>query len=155
MGVKAIACVITIVAIVSAQQARAGVYPTNTCVGAKMTAAAAYCQSTLKAWSTWEKKQDDAKRVAAVGKAATKLGESWTKAEENATKKSVDCAQTTLSSTDLQSLVDATVAGIAGIKMKSTAALTSATRTTPSAVRSCSALRPRSAPPCSKQRAST
>jgi hypothetical protein len=116
MGVKAIACVITIVAIVSAQQARAGVYPTNTCVGAKMTAAAAYCQSTLKAWSTWEKKQDDAKRVAAVGKAATKLGESWTKAEENATKKSVDCAQTTLSSTDLQSLVDATVAGIAGIK---------------------------------------
>ena len=112
MGVKVIACAFTIVAIGSAQQARAGVYPTNTCVSAKMTAAAAYCQSALKAWSTWEKKQDDAKRDAALGKAATKLGESWTKAETKATDKDVDCAQTTLSLPDLQSLVDAAVTDV-------------------------------------------
>ena len=112
MGVKVITCMIAIVAIWSAQQARAGVYPTNTCVSAKMTAAAAYCQSALKAWSTWEKKQDDAKRDAALGKAVTKLGESWTKAETKATDKDVDCAQTTLSLPDLQSLVDAAVTDV-------------------------------------------
>jgi len=112
IGVKLTACIITIVAIWSAQQARAGVYPTNTCVSGKMTAAAAYCQSALKAWSIWDKNQDNVKRAEALGKAVTKLGESWTKAETKATDKDVDCAQTTLSLTDLQALVDAAVADV-------------------------------------------
>jgi hypothetical protein len=116
MGVKVIACMITIVAIGSAQEARAGVYPTNKCVSAKMAATAAYCQSALKAWSTWDKKQDDTKRDGALHSAATKLADDWNKAETNATKKGIDCAQTTLTLTALQSLVDAPVTGIAGIK---------------------------------------
>jgi hypothetical protein len=109
IGVKLTACIIAIVAIGLAQRASAGVYPTNTCVSAKMAAAGAYCQKALKAWSIWDKKQDGAKLTAALNSAATKLSDAWGKAEEKATKKDVDCAQTTLSSPDLQSLVDGVV----------------------------------------------
>ena len=32
-----------------------GAYPTNTCVGQKLTAAAVACQQELTAWGNWEK----------------------------------------------------------------------------------------------------
>jgi hypothetical protein len=100
---------ITVTAVTWALEAHAGVYPTNTCVSGKMAAAAAYCQSALKAWSTWDKNQNNTKRDAALSKAATTLGNNWQKAEATATKNGVDCAQTTLSSSALQSVVDTSV----------------------------------------------
>lgn len=87
--------------------ARAGVYPVNTCVSAKMTAAGKYCSAVLKAWSTWDKTQDATKRDDRLGKAVTKLGDKWSKAELQSSNKSVNCADTTLSSAALRSLVDA------------------------------------------------
>lgn len=104
---------ITVTAVTGAPEAHAGVYPTNTCVSGKMAAAAAYCQSALKAWSTWDKNQNNTKFDAALSKAATTLGNNWQKAEATATKKGVDCAQTTLSSSALQSVVYTSVTEVA------------------------------------------
>jgi hypothetical protein len=82
------------------------VYPTTTCASAKQQAAATYCGQVLKAWSKWEKNQDDAKRQGAVEKAANKLEEAWAKAEAKAASKGADCSDTTLASSTAGSFVD-------------------------------------------------
>lgn len=109
MGVKVIACVIAIVAIGSAQDAKGGVYPTNTCVSAKMAGAGAYCHSALKAWSKWDKLQNNDIRDAALATAVTNLQNAWMKAEAKALGKGVDCVDTTLSGTELRSMADGAV----------------------------------------------
>jgi hypothetical protein len=112
IGVKLTACIITIVAIGSARQASASVYPTNTCVGAKMVAAGAYCQSALKAWSSWDKNQSNDSLDAALATAVTNLESAWMKAEASALNKGVDCVDTTLSLMALQSMVDPVVTDV-------------------------------------------
>lgn len=109
IGVKLTACIITIVAIGSAWQASASVYPTNTCVGAKMVAAGAYCQSALKAWSTWDKTQSNDSRDGALATAVTTLEDAWMNAEANALNKGADCVDTTLSENELRSMADTAV----------------------------------------------
>lgn len=85
--------------------ARAGVYPVNKCVSTKIKAAAGKCKKALGAWGVWDKTQDDDKRDAALDKAATKFSDTWAKADEKATKKGVDCADTTLSDPNMQALI--------------------------------------------------
>lgn len=84
-------------------------YPTNQCVSAKQKEAGAYCQRVLKAWSGWEGKQDGAKRDAAFAKADAKLHAAWLKAELNAEKAGVDCAQTTLTADATRGFVDSAI----------------------------------------------
>ncbi|HSP97185.1 MAG TPA: pectin acetylesterase-family hydrolase [Candidatus Dormibacteraeota bacterium] len=91
----------------------AAAYPTNTCVGAKLKGAGKFCGALLKAWSTWDKKQDAAQRDAAIAKAQGKLDDAWGKAEAKSAGDGVDCAQTTLSSADLGVLVGTVAAQIA------------------------------------------
>ena len=102
-----------VVALVGSQSAYAAIYPGNKCVSDKQKEAGKYCKSVLKAWSIWDKtQQDDAKRDGLITKAAGKLASKWTKAEEKAALKEVDCADTTLSSAELALLVDPAAAAI-------------------------------------------
>ena len=88
-------------------------YPTNVCVGTKLKAAGKYCGAVLKAWSTWDKKQDAAKRDASIAKAQDKLDATWLDAEAKSAEDGVDCAETTVSAADLGVLVGTTAAQIA------------------------------------------
>jgi hypothetical protein len=87
-------------------------YPTNTCVGAKLKDAGKYCGAVFKAWSVWDKKQDAAKRDAAIAKAQTKLNAAWAKAEAKSTAAGVDCAQTTATAAGLGLLVGSAAAEV-------------------------------------------
>lgn len=87
-------------------------YPTNKCVGAKLKGAGKFCAAALKAWSTWDKKQDATKRDAAILKAQGKLEAAWDKAEQKSTDDGVDCAQTTATAADLGVLVGTAAAQI-------------------------------------------
>lgn len=89
-------------------------YPTNQCVGAKLKGAASFCGAVLKAWSTWEKKQDGVRRDAAIAKAQDKLAAAWSKAEAKATAAGVDCADTTLATGDLGLLVGTAATTLTG-----------------------------------------
>src|SRR5512140_3730514 len=80
--------------------ASAGLYPTQTCVSAKLKSMAKQCQADLKAWSNWETNQLDGVRDTALAFDATQLADAWTKAEGKATAKGVDCAATTLTSSE-------------------------------------------------------
>jgi hypothetical protein len=95
-----------------AVRTHAASYPVNKCVSAKQKEAGKYCGALLKAWSKWDKTQDAAARDAALTAAGDKLAGKWAKAEAKSTKKGSDCAETTLSATDVKALVDATVAGL-------------------------------------------
>lgn len=97
----------------SAPVQAAPVYPTNKCVGTKLKDAGKFCAASLKAWSTWDKKQDAGKREAAILKAQGKLDAAWAKAEAKSAAGGVDCAQTTATSTDLGMLVGTAAAQIA------------------------------------------
>ena len=94
-----------------------GAYPTNTCVGQKLKAAAIACQQELIAWGKWEKDPSkdpsNATRDAALATAAAKLGNAWTAAEVAATAKGVDCSETTVSSGDMNTAVTAAVSDVA------------------------------------------
>jgi hypothetical protein len=92
--------------------AQGGVYPVNDCVSTKMRNAGEYCSAVLGAWSLWDTSQDDAKRDATLAKAQEKLGERWAQAEEKSFMKDVDCAETTLSATELGELVGSAAAQI-------------------------------------------
>jgi hypothetical protein len=92
--------------------ASAGAYPSNKCVADKVKAARSKCKKVLQAWSTWEKNQDDGERDGRLLTVANKFDTAWTSAEEKAARKGVDCADTTLSSLEMESLIDAAIAGI-------------------------------------------
>jgi hypothetical protein len=112
--VEALTCALTLLCISVA--AHGATYPTNACVSKKQTAAATACQQLFAAWATWEadpaKDPGDTKLTAAIAKAQTKLASAWDKAEAAALKKGVDCAQTTLSSTAIQTNVADAVSAI-------------------------------------------
>jgi hypothetical protein len=82
------------------------------CVSAKQKATGKYCSSVLKAWSTWDKKQDDTKRDDSIAKAVTKLEASWSKAESKSAAKDVDCADQTIDVATMYGKVDAGLATI-------------------------------------------
>jgi len=95
-----------------AHAAKIAAYPVNTCVAAKQKAAGTYCKNALKIWGTWDKKQDNAKRDAALTKAAGKLASAWTKSEEKSTASGVDCAPTTANAAAMAAQIGADVAAI-------------------------------------------
>jgi hypothetical protein len=97
----------------TSQVARAAsVYPGNKCVSDKMKAAAKKCKSIFKAWADWEETQDTVTRDLEFGEAAVKFDESWTKANDKALTKDVDCTDMTLSSVAMEALIDAAIADI-------------------------------------------
>lgn len=76
-------------------RALASVYPTNRCVGAKLSASAAYCRALARAWAAWDVSQNAAKRDASIAKATALLHQRWSKAESVAAAQGVDCSETT------------------------------------------------------------
>jgi hypothetical protein len=94
------------------QAGHAGVYPGNKCFSAKMKSAGKYCMSVLKAWSVWDKTQDDDKRNDKLTKAKTKLDDGWSKAETKAADKGVDCVDMTVTSDELALMVGTATAEI-------------------------------------------
>jgi hypothetical protein len=91
-------------------------YPTNTCVAAKLRAAATQCKSVLRAWAAWEGHQTDTTRDAAIAAAAAKLTRDWARAEARSSNAGVDCVGTTINDPDLATLVeDAAAATAAGV----------------------------------------
>lgn len=77
------------------------------CVSAKQKAAGKYGQAALKAWSTWDKKGDDAKRDAAISSAAGKLAAAWGKAETKSSAAGVDCIDQTVDAASVVASSDA------------------------------------------------
>jgi pectinacetylesterase len=106
---------LTIAAVAAARPAAAGFsYPVNDCVNTKQTQAATYCKSVLKAWAAFDKSGDAAGRDASIQSAAAKLATQWTNAEAKASTKGTNCADTTLSETQAQTLIDTATTAIAG-----------------------------------------
>ncbi|MFQ5514491.1 MAG: pectin acetylesterase-family hydrolase [Myxococcota bacterium] len=86
------------------------------CVGAKQKAAGKYCQSALKAWSKWEKKQDATARDGTIQAALAKLSEAWGAAEVKSAKKGVDCVDQTVDAASAAASIDAAIADlVAGV----------------------------------------
>jgi hypothetical protein len=95
-----------------APAAHAGVYAGDSCISAKLKAAAKKCKADLTAWSTWDKGQDNAKLTEALTKNNTKLSDAWTKAETKAASKGADCTDTTPLASVEASSIDAAVTDI-------------------------------------------
>lgn len=94
-------------------QAATPIYPTNTCVSSKLGATARYCSQVLRAWAAFETNQDPAKRDAKLLAAQARLAKRWGSAEEKASRKQVDCAQTTVSSSGMANWVGGQAAALA------------------------------------------
>lgn len=91
-----------------ASLAEAGGYAGNGCVSKKQIALSKHASSVAKAWDKYP--TDAGARDTAIAESATKLGEMWTKAEENAVKKNASCTEST---TDAATAAAAVAAGIA------------------------------------------
>jgi len=87
-------------------------YPVNDCVSTKQALAGGYCKSVLNAWATFDKKGDATKRDLMIQAAALVLTAKWNAAEGKALKKGTDCADTTLSPTQTQNLIDPAVSAL-------------------------------------------
>jgi len=83
------------------------------CVSSKQKAAGKHCSALLKAWATWDVKQDDAKRDASITKANVKLDGAWTKAEAKSLAGGVDCVEQTFDAPALILSTESLVAAIA------------------------------------------
>ena len=88
-------------------------YPTNTCVGAKLRAAATQCRAVFRAWSAWESHQDAARRDAAIADAGEALEDGWVRAESRSSGQGVDCVGTTALSAGIQGIVESAAAATA------------------------------------------
>lgn len=97
----------------AANAAKPALYPTNACASAKLAAAATRCRSVLQAWSTWEKKPNDAKRDAALAAASARMATAWTAAEAASTAAGADCADTTLDAAGMAGVIDTDAANLA------------------------------------------
>jgi hypothetical protein len=84
-------------------------HPLHTCAAAKQKAAGKYCTAALKAWATWDLRQDSARRDAAIANAANMLAFSWGRAEARSAQKGFDCAETTVTFSALTNEVDAAI----------------------------------------------
>ena len=89
-----------------------GIYPTQSCVAAKLKAAAKKCQADMKAWGTWDGTQDMAARDMAIAAATTKLSTAFTKADVKASGKGVVCSETSLTGDEMSTAIDNAVGGI-------------------------------------------
>jgi hypothetical protein len=87
-------------------------YPTNVCVARKQDAAGAYCKRVLKAWAGWDRTGNAGGRDAKIADAGAQLARLWAKAEANAARDGSDCADTTLSSSALTTLVGSATGAI-------------------------------------------
>ncbi len=92
--------------------AHAGIYAGTKCVSDKLKTSGKHCKSLLKAWSKWDKDQDNMKRDDAIAAAVTKFTERWALYETKAADKGAECAETTLSSGDMETLIDGAVDAI-------------------------------------------
>jgi len=90
-------------------------YPTNDCVGAKLSAAARTCGKLLKAWGKWDAKQDDAKLAATRLDTVEGLEGSFLKADAKAAGRDVDCEDTTLAGSAAGAILDDGTADIGGL----------------------------------------
>jgi hypothetical protein len=90
-----------------AVQASAETYPSNACAGEKMKAAADRCDKVLKAWSRWARNGKDPQ--SRIDKADGAFDGKWASAEDKATKENVDCADMTLSSAEMKTLMDTAI----------------------------------------------
>jgi hypothetical protein len=93
--------------------ATAAPYPTNTCVGAKLRAAALQCKKVLRAWSGWEMHQDATRRDAAIADAGDALADAWATAESRSAAAGIDCADTTATSAAIHGIVSSAAAAAA------------------------------------------
>jgi hypothetical protein len=109
-------CAIAVAAIaiptLAVPQASAGTYPGTKCVSDKLKAASSNCKAALGAWSKFASGGDAAKRDEALLKATNKMSAAWTKSETKAADKNTDCTDTTLSATDMQTLIDGAIGTI-------------------------------------------
>ena len=107
---------LAIIGLGAAQAARAASfsYAVNDCVSAKQTLAGGYCKSVLKAFATFDTNGDAGKRDAAIQAAAATLASKWSAAEAAASKKGTNCAETTLSVTQAQTLIDSALNALVG-----------------------------------------
>lgn len=94
--------------------ADAGSYPGNKCAADKLKSASSKCKAAFGAWAKFAGGggTDTATRDTALGKATTKMGDAWTKAEGKAAAKEVDCVDMTLATGDMQTLIDNAVAAV-------------------------------------------
>jgi len=97
-------------------QASAGTYAGTKCVADKLKAASSNCKAALGAWSKFVGAggdvEDQANRDASLQKAVDKMAATWTKVETKTTAKDADCTDTTLSSTNMQALIDGAITTI-------------------------------------------
>jgi hypothetical protein len=93
--------------------AMAAPYPTNTCVGSKLKAAAKHCSSVYRAWAAFQTNQNASQRDGAIADAGLKLADDWANAEQKSNVDNIDCVDTTATSAAIQSLVEAGAAATA------------------------------------------
>ena len=110
--VPALAAAAVLLASVAPSASHAATYEGNKCVSGKLKETAKLCSAALKAWSGWDKDQDDAKRDEKLGKASSKFGAKWTKLDTKAGDKGVDCADMTLDLATAEGRIDTLVADL-------------------------------------------
>ncbi len=105
---------ITAPTLIVPQAAHAGTYPGNKCASDKLKSASKKCKAALGAWAKFVGGggTDTMKRDDTLGKATTKMGDAWMKAETKADAKGVDCVDMTLATGDMQTLIDNAVGAI-------------------------------------------
>ena len=116
LATSGLGCVALAAALLSpvALQAATPVYPTNTCVASKLRASARYCSKVANAWAAFETNQDSAKRDTRILAANASLAKKWLAAEDKASSRGVDCAETTLASPAMASWIQAQVTALVG-----------------------------------------
>jgi len=79
-------------------------YPTDVCVAHKLRAAADYCREAVWAWDRGDPSQSVDRRLA---KARKRLASTWVKAEKQSLAAGVSCGETTATSAEMISVLDA------------------------------------------------
>ena len=89
------------------QAAHAGTYPGNKCAADKLKAASSNCKAVIKAWSKFVGGggTDTGTRDEALLKAANKMTAAWSKAEDKANAKGVDCVEMTATDSTMQGYI--------------------------------------------------
>jgi len=87
-------------------------YPVNVCVSRKQQDAGDYCRRVLKAWGTWDRRQDAGRRDGKIADAAATLAQGWAKAEAQSSDAGVDCSDTTSSASQTAALLDSATGAI-------------------------------------------
>jgi hypothetical protein len=105
--VSSISWVLVLAFALVAAQASAGTYPSYQCASEKIQAAADRCDKVLKAWSIATQNQNDPEPL--IDHADAAFDARWADAEDAAAMGNVDCADMTLSGTDMKELMDTAI----------------------------------------------